>query len=731
MSGRDGDSRASLGEGEKTPGAPGGGYRSLQPPLNAKDAPHFHDGESDGESDPGGNRGGGSPIVGGHSSQERAEGGAAAAQQPQPAVMSYIRDDWVCKQMLAREEEFTAFQKTSIFVGTFNANGKKPTETLEAWLLGPKSSPYPMSDIYVIGFQEIVDLNATNVVLETQSSSRTNLWGEKIHNTLNSAVWAKEHPQGGSFDTEEQDNRTPYELISKNHLVGIALLIYVARRHVPYVRGVLSKTAGVGLMGMMGNKGACAVRMKYYDSTLCFISSHLAAHRGNVQGRNADYAHILDKVAFKHESSAAGKNLSTGAPISTFHKHGYYGIADHDYVFWAGDLNYRIASGVTVEQCYQRIREGDFDYLRSQDQLNQERAAGRTFVGFEEGVVSFLPTYKYIPGTDRYDDREDKKMRAPAWCDRVLWRIPPGVSQKASNGILRVNLRKYDRCSTNKISDHKPVLALFDVQIKTTIRKRQREVYGEIMRALDAWENDCIPKVTMDTNVLFFKDVKYRVRREQFITVKNDGQVRATFRFVPKLEEDNFCKPWLSVDPPYAMLLPEQSMKIRVTVYVDGAVANGLHLGRESLDDIMIMRLEKGRDHFVSISGSFARSCFGSDLSVLLSATKPMRLQEIGELEKNRYLTIPKEVWRLVDVIHDGGNGLHTVGLFVESGSPEEIALIREALDTGESLPTASPHSVAEALLQLLGSLVNPIVPPEMWPRTDFDSANKVSQWSR
>lgn len=40
---------------------------------------------------------------------------------------------------------------------------------------------------------------------------------------------------------------------------------------------------------------------------------------------------------------------------------------------------------------------------------------------FEEGPLTFKPTYKYQPGTDLYEQRPDKKLRAPAWCDRILW----------------------------------------------------------------------------------------------------------------------------------------------------------------------------------------------------------------------------------------------------------------------------------------------------------------------
>ena len=97
-------------------------------------------------------------------------------------------------------------------------------------------------------------------------------------------------------------------------------------------------------------------------------------------------------------------------------------------------------------------------------------------------------------------------------------------------------------------------------------------------------------------------------------------------------------------------------------------------------------------------------------------------------------LSVPKEIWRLVDAICNdsvgagelgrAGGGLHAVGLFVESGSAQEIAAIRECLDTGAPLGrNVSAHSLAETLLQLLDSLADTVVPTTMWPppRTDFD----------
>ena len=60
-------------------------------------------------------------------------------------------------------------------------------------------------------------------------------------------------------------------------------------------------------------------------------------------------------------------------------------------------------------------------------QLKLEREAGRVFHSFHEGAITFRPTYKFQPGTNEYDQRPEKKVRAPAWCDRVLWRMKDGA----------------------------------------------------------------------------------------------------------------------------------------------------------------------------------------------------------------------------------------------------------------------------------------------------------------
>ncbi|KAI3773066.1 hypothetical protein L6452_04264 [Arctium lappa] len=69
-----------------------------------------------------------------------------------------------------------------VFVATWNVAGKSPTSSLnlEDWL-----HTSPSADIYVLGFQEIVPLNAGNV-LGTEDNGPAKKWLELIRRTLNS-----------------------------------------------------------------------------------------------------------------------------------------------------------------------------------------------------------------------------------------------------------------------------------------------------------------------------------------------------------------------------------------------------------------------------------------------------------------------------------------------------------------------------------------------------------------
>ena len=72
---------------------------------------------------------------------------------------------------------------------------------------------------------------------------------------------------------------------------------------------------------------------------------------------------------------------------------------------------------------------------------------------FIEGEIKFRPTFKYDENSDRYDT--GKKKRVPSWTDRVLYK-------KENCDILYYNRLE------SMFSDHRPVLAIFEVKVKRT-----------------------------------------------------------------------------------------------------------------------------------------------------------------------------------------------------------------------------------------------------------------------
>jgi len=73
-------------------------------------------------------------------------------------------------------------------------------------------------------------------------------------------------------------------------------------------------------------------------------------------------------------------------------------LLEHEYVFWLGDLNYRLDEEVEIVEIFERLYNETWETLRLQDQLHLERNKKNVFHGFNEGLLSFPPTYKYQPG---------------------------------------------------------------------------------------------------------------------------------------------------------------------------------------------------------------------------------------------------------------------------------------------------------------------------------------------
>ena len=198
-----------------------------------------------------------------------------------------------------------------------------------------------------------------------------------------------------------------------------------------------------------------------------------------------------------------------------------------------------------------------------------------------------------------------------------------------------------------------------------------------------------------------------------------------------RLFQNTLCKPWMKVSPAYGMLIPgESAATINFSITINNATAHQLNTGREVLDDILILRLENGRDYYITIKAQYARSSFGMSVDELVMFPEPIRsvpLDPIKRAEKfdpnpTSALCVPKELWRIVDAIYE--RGLQEKDLFLTPGVAKEVKHIRECLDTGAPLGNYRVHSLAEAMLSFLSNLSTPIVPPTLFPTLEIDSQN-------
>ena len=349
-------------------------------------------------------------------------------------------NDFVQAEMKRREPEYTTSRKINIWCGTFNLNGKTTgaSEDLWPWFHPIMRTDVPDPEIVAVGFQEIVELSPSQIM--NTDPTRRHIWEAAVKRGLNLAA-------ADGVPEKEQDD---YIMLRSGQLVGAALMIFVKASILPAIKNVEGATKKTGVSGLAGNKGAVAIRMDLADTSICFLTAHLAAGFGNYDERNRDYRTISQGLRFL-------KNR---------------GIEDHDTIVWMGDFNYRI--GLSHEKATDMVKSGDIARLYQNDQLNIQMVAGMAFQFYNEGKIDFLPTYKFDIGTDNYDSSE--KNRIPAWCDRVVWK---GDNLKQlSYGVAPL-----------RFSDHRPVSAIFECQLAVVDEAAKRilnqHLYEKRKRDLD------------------------------------------------------------------------------------------------------------------------------------------------------------------------------------------------------------------------------------------------------
>ncbi|KIW47601.1 uncharacterized protein PV06_00284 [Exophiala oligosperma] len=389
---------------------------------------------------------------------------------------------------------------------------------------------------------------------------------------------------------------------------------------------------------------------------------------------------------------------------------------------------------------------------------------------------------------DEYDERDDARNDAEL------------VRTHEDYGDM-IELNNYISHQRVLSSDHKPLDAVFTVTYDAVIPELKAKVHHEVAREFDKAENEGRPALTVvvdhhsdeqnsnadgsaDMNAVSFGDVRYALRKTRAITVANTGQITASFSFVERPagpeNEASIAPPWLEVradpeimqqpvkgrhDPRGPMsLLPGETTTVELIVDItEGELVKALNWGEEELDDILVLRIENGRDHFVPVKGTWLPSAYFRYLGELVQApeggARKLQLRTYSGHNDQAFAgqhSAPKELYVLTEIIpvyversvaewgmlHDRDTPpwqYENVGIywpfyketwtFHEGDERSDmLASVREALDTASPLE-ASLHAdvpcivrlevLVEVLVSFLQSLQDGIIPAEVWSEVE------------
>lgn len=628
---------------------------------------------------------------------------------------------------------------------------------------------------------------------------------------------------------------------------------------------------------------------------LVFIDVHLAAFANNTDRRNWDAAEIIRRMTFEPVAkSFVGLDDEDSTPAAG------ETIENADVLIWCGDLNYRVElpnedirrllasympkdlppthdspsrspsvpaspiiksppipddleepplppppneihpeAGLTLEETLENILQ--------YDQLRKQQRESKAFVGFKEGNINFLPTYKYDVGTVGVWDSSEK-ARVPSWCDRVLWKVKgadgdrvkgrirsrtrsssilstgevifetsdsdeedlvvsraetsiphapsikklPVSSFKTTSGEVRLEQLYYSSYQDITASDHKPVASLFLLSFPSVVPELRAKIHAEVAREVDKIENERRPVVTVvvdqvegqeyEEGVVDFGQVRFGQPVKRGVTVANTGATQANVNFVGKpsadgveemtptawLKDEVISKDWLKVQfsgggKPLkssggVQLQPGETCSITLTLNVEKLEdVRALNEGTETLMDVLVLRVEQGRDIFLPLGGQWAQTGFGRSLSELVKVPEGAGgirgWTSKGNSQTEVRYSAPRELYKMTEFLLSNmrelavGDGRWYSGPgwpFVEETwglNQEKMRMLRigvwECIDKDLDLndenalhialqleeneewtPTSEDlvEVVAGVLMQWLQGLKESIVPIEMWP---------------
>jgi len=367
-----------------------------------------------------------------------------------------LEEDCMESAMQEKDFEYCSFRELRAAVITWNAGAVIPLSLKDDFLefIRDAIDADDPPEIVAFGFQEVVDLEDRAVTAKSILG-----FGKKKDPVKTEQHQSRVYREWRDYLARALGKVTNarYVEIQTLNLVGLFQCVFVRQDERDNIRNLSATNVKCGMGGRLGNKGALITRFVLDDSSLCFINCHLAAGQSHTSHRNNDVAVILESENLPSERNPdVRSSLYVGGGDGTQ-------ILDHEICILNGDLNYRI-DAIPRDTVIRMVKGNELSKLLDRDQImvSRRRVPGFRLGPFIEMPISFAPTYKYDVGSDDYDSSE--KKRAPAWCDRLLYRGPGKIKQ--------LDYRRHEI----RYSDHRPVSGVFRIRVKTIDQTRRKKV---------------------------------------------------------------------------------------------------------------------------------------------------------------------------------------------------------------------------------------------------------------
>ena len=456
-----------------------------------------------------------------------------------PIVLSKTAKDIWAKWCLDNNGNFyTNIRSIKASFLTWNVAGKHPIDETKEEFCKVFRGPVSTSDLVVIAMEEI-EMTVKSVV--TGSSNYTAGWAELI----------KQSPS--VFESNPD-----YVLATHDSVGTVFLAVLIKKSLLNFIQAGKPQQIKLGAGGFLANKAAILIPVKAGEAKILAIGCHLTAHEQNFEERNQQIHEILE--------------------------HPY--VSKCDYVFFVGDLNYRVA--LPYEETIELCKNNNVKKLLENDQLKNIQKKDKIIGSLMEPEIKFLPTYKFDKNSDVYDT--SSKKRVPSYTDRILYRIngerPRYLTEDRdltfesdackhflrdtvlfetdNNCPLKQRKPNYPtqphcicyRTLKSKYSDHRPVHALYQLKVPV-IDKEAMEEFKKIMEAkYEELNHLSKPVISVVPSVIVFKPPKVQIE------IQNKSLVWAHW-FIKKAEGK------LSISPCAGMLSALESTKLTITFNKD------------------------------------------------------------------------------------------------------------------------------------------------------------------